>query len=98
LPATLAGKQPVTHRSFLLWQRRSERRSLMLRVDTRRVRSFGHHLSRHRFGIVPGDPRIGGGDQSHGERIMNLMYWLNGLLALLLFGYLLWALIKAERF
>ena len=29
---------------------------------------------------------------------MNLMYWLNGLLALLLFGYLLWALIKAERF
>jgi K+-transporting ATPase KdpF subunit len=29
---------------------------------------------------------------------MNLMYWLIGLLALLLFGYLLWALIKAERF
>ena len=29
---------------------------------------------------------------------MNLMYWLIGLLALLLFGYLLWALIRAERF
>jgi K+-transporting ATPase KdpF subunit len=29
---------------------------------------------------------------------MKLMYLLNGLLALLLFGYLLWALIKAERF
>jgi K+-transporting ATPase KdpF subunit len=29
---------------------------------------------------------------------MNLMYWLIGLLALLMFGYLLWALIKAERF
>ena len=29
---------------------------------------------------------------------MNLLYWLIGLLALLLFGYLLWALIKAERF
>ena len=29
---------------------------------------------------------------------MNLMYWLIGLLALLLFGYLLWALIQAERF
>jgi K+-transporting ATPase KdpF subunit len=29
---------------------------------------------------------------------MNLTYWLIGLLALLLFGYLLWALIKAERF
>jgi K+-transporting ATPase KdpF subunit len=29
---------------------------------------------------------------------MNLMYLLNGLLAFLLFGYLLWALIKAERF
>jgi K+-transporting ATPase KdpF subunit len=29
---------------------------------------------------------------------MNLTYSLIGLLALLLFGYLLWALIKAERF
>jgi K+-transporting ATPase KdpF subunit len=29
---------------------------------------------------------------------MKIMYLLNGLLALLLFGYLLWALIKAERF
>jgi K+-transporting ATPase KdpF subunit len=29
---------------------------------------------------------------------MKLTYCLNGLLALLLFGYLLWALIKAERF
>jgi K+-transporting ATPase KdpF subunit len=29
---------------------------------------------------------------------MRLMYLLNGLLALLLFGYLLWALLKAERF
>lgn len=29
---------------------------------------------------------------------MSLMYWLTGLLALLLFGYLLWALIEAERF
>lgn len=28
---------------------------------------------------------------------MKLLYGLNGLLALLLFGYLLWALIKAER-
>jgi len=26
------------------------------------------------------------------------MYWLSGLLALCLFGYLLYALIKAERF
>ena len=29
---------------------------------------------------------------------MNGMYWLSGLLALLLFGYLFYALIKAERF
>jgi K+-transporting ATPase KdpF subunit len=29
---------------------------------------------------------------------MKLMYLLNGLLAILLFGYLLWALIRAERF
>jgi K+-transporting ATPase KdpF subunit len=29
---------------------------------------------------------------------MSVAYWLSGLLALLLFGYLLYALIKAERF
>jgi K+-transporting ATPase KdpF subunit len=29
---------------------------------------------------------------------MTGMYWLAGLLALFLFGYLLYALIKAERF
>jgi K+-transporting ATPase KdpF subunit len=29
---------------------------------------------------------------------MTGMYWLSGLLALLVFGYLLYALIKAERF
>jgi K+-transporting ATPase KdpF subunit len=29
---------------------------------------------------------------------MNAMYWLSGLLALFLFGYLLYALLKAEKF
>jgi K+-transporting ATPase KdpF subunit len=29
---------------------------------------------------------------------VNIMYWLAGLLALVLFGYLLFALLKAERF
>ncbi len=29
---------------------------------------------------------------------MSVMYWLSGLLALFLFGYLLYALLKAERF
>jgi K+-transporting ATPase KdpF subunit len=29
---------------------------------------------------------------------MSIMYWLSGLLALFLFGYLLYALLKAERF
>lgn len=29
---------------------------------------------------------------------MSAMYWLSGLLALFLFGYLLFALLKAERF
>jgi K+-transporting ATPase KdpF subunit len=29
---------------------------------------------------------------------MSLMYWLSGLLALFLFGYLLYALLRAERF
>jgi K+-transporting ATPase KdpF subunit len=29
---------------------------------------------------------------------VNVMYWLSGFLAAFLFGYLLYALIKAERF
>jgi len=29
---------------------------------------------------------------------MSMMYWLSGLLALCLFGYLLFALLKAELF
>jgi K+-transporting ATPase KdpF subunit len=29
---------------------------------------------------------------------MSAVYWLSGLLALFLFGYLLYALLKAERF
>jgi len=29
---------------------------------------------------------------------MSIMYWLSGLLALFLLGYLLFALLKAERF
>jgi K+-transporting ATPase KdpF subunit len=29
---------------------------------------------------------------------MSIMYWLSGLLALFLFGYLLYALLRAERF
>jgi K+-transporting ATPase KdpF subunit len=29
---------------------------------------------------------------------MTAMYWLSGLLALFLFGYLLYALLKAEHF
>jgi len=29
---------------------------------------------------------------------MTAIYWLSGLLALFLFGYLLYALIRAERF
>ena len=29
---------------------------------------------------------------------MTVIYWLSGLLALFLFGYLLYALLRAERF
>jgi K+-transporting ATPase KdpF subunit len=32
------------------------------------------------------------------ENLMSNMYWLSGLLALLVFGYLLYALFRAERF
>ena len=95
---TLAGKHFVTHRSFLLWRRRFVRRNVLSRRVARRFGNRGHYLSRHRPDIVRCDRWIGSGDQAHGGRIMNLMYWFIGLLALLLFGYLLWALIKAERF
>jgi K+-transporting ATPase KdpF subunit len=30
--------------------------------------------------------------------VVTMMYWLSGLLALFIFGYLLYALLKAERF
>ena len=33
-----------------------------------------------------------------GKVLMSTMYWLAGLLALFLFGYLLYALLRAERF
>jgi K+-transporting ATPase KdpF subunit len=38
------------------------------------------------------------GVQPSGENIMTMMYWLAAPLALFLLGYLLFALLRAERF
>jgi K+-transporting ATPase KdpF subunit len=38
------------------------------------------------------------GAGSAGKVVVSAIYWLAGLLALFLFGYLLYALLKAERF
>jgi K+-transporting ATPase KdpF subunit len=38
------------------------------------------------------------GAASAGADLVSVMYWLSGLLALFLFGYLLYALLKAEQF
>jgi K+-transporting ATPase KdpF subunit len=38
------------------------------------------------------------GAASPGADVLSVMYWLSGLLALFLFGYLLYALLRAEHF
>jgi K+-transporting ATPase KdpF subunit len=38
------------------------------------------------------------GAASPGAALVTIMYWLSGLLALFLFGYLLYALLRAEQF
>jgi K+-transporting ATPase KdpF subunit len=38
------------------------------------------------------------GVASLGADVVSVMYWLSGLLALFLFGYLLYALLRAEQF
>jgi K+-transporting ATPase KdpF subunit len=38
------------------------------------------------------------GDAAPGADVLSSMYWLSGLLALFLFGYLLYALLRAEQF
>jgi K+-transporting ATPase KdpF subunit len=38
------------------------------------------------------------GARPPGQDIMSIMYWFAALLALFLFGYLLFALLRAERF
>jgi K+-transporting ATPase KdpF subunit len=43
-------------------------------------------------------PWFGVGVQSTGKDVMTMMYWLLAPLALFLLGYLLFALLRAERF
>jgi K+-transporting ATPase KdpF subunit len=38
------------------------------------------------------------GAQPPGKDVMNIMYWIGAALALFLLGYLLFALLKAEKF
>jgi K+-transporting ATPase KdpF subunit len=58
----------------------------------------GHHLPCIDVGLVPVNDRPGRRDRPDAGGRMNLTYVFSGLLALLLFAYLLYALIKAERF
>jgi K+-transporting ATPase KdpF subunit len=58
----------------------------------------GYCLSADSRGSLRGEPRTRLGARPAGEVPMSLMYWLSGLLALFLFGYLLYALLRAERF
>ena len=56
------------------------------------------HIPRVADRLVSGDRRPGGGDPPDGSRCMNWNYLMSGLLALMLFVYLLYALLKAEKF
>ncbi len=42
--------------------------------------------------------RAGPGRRAPGRKAVSVMNWVSGLLALFLFGYLLYALIRAEKF
>jgi K+-transporting ATPase KdpF subunit len=58
----------------------------------------GRYIFGNPLHLVHRNARLGCGDRSQGRRFMNLMYVFSGLLAVLLFVYLLYALIMAERF
>ena len=57
---------------------------------------YGRYLSADSRSLVRDHPRPRLGAASLGGCVMSIMYWLAGLLALFLFGYLLYALVKAE--
>jgi len=58
----------------------------------------GRYLSTDTGGFVRHYPRPGVGIQPPGKDAMTVMYGLGAVLALFLFGYLLFALLRAERF
>ena len=60
--------------------------------------SHGCRLSADAHGPVSGEPCLGVGARPPGQAIMNARYVLAGLLSLFLFGYLLYALFKAQKF
>ena len=61
-------------------------------------RGHGRYLSADSGRSVRDHPRPGLGVEPTGKDIMSAMYWLAAALALFLFGYLLFALLRAERF
>jgi K+-transporting ATPase KdpF subunit len=67
-------------------------------TPVRVILRHGRYLPRIAVGLVPVNDRFGRRDRPIGGGRMNLTYVFSGLLALLLFAYLLYALIKAERF
>jgi K+-transporting ATPase KdpF subunit len=62
------------------------------------VRGHGRYLSADSGWSVCDDPRSAVGIEPSWEDIMTVMYWLAAGLALFLFGYLLFALLRAEEF
>ena len=58
----------------------------------------GRYLSTDSRRSISDHPRARVGVQPAGKAVMTTMYWLAALLALFLFGYLLFALLRAERF
>jgi K+-transporting ATPase KdpF subunit len=59
---------------------------------------YGRYLSADSRGLVRDHPWPYLGAASPGADVVSIMYWLSGLLALFLFGYLLYALLRAEQF
>jgi K+-transporting ATPase KdpF subunit len=68
------------------------------RVGSVREHESGHHLSADSCRSVFDHARSRAGAQPPGKDVMTAMYGLAALLALFLFGYLVYALLSAERF
>lgn len=67
-------------------------------LDKSEAHGHGRNLYRSSPGFIFRNDWLSCGNRPHGSGLVNIMYVFSGLLALGLFGYLLYALIMAERF